>query len=303
MNQTNKKVDDKSSGQPLGNPTELLPYLISLWPQKSRTQIKNLLTNKQITINGKTVTQHNTIVKPGDKVAIGAKQNQISIQDSELFSIIYEDDALIVINKQAGVLTIATEGEKTRTAYSALSRYVKQQNPSNKIFIVHRLDRDTSGLLVFAKKPEIQKALQENWNEVIIRRTYIAIAEGVVKESEGQIRSWLHENRSMTLYSSQNPDGGKLAITNFKVIRRSIMYTMLEVDLLTGRKNQIRVHLKDLGHSIAGDRKYGAKTNPMGRMGLHASHLEFIHPKTRKHLKFKTPSPKKFLFLFCDSKH
>lgn len=303
MSQSNKTSDGKSSGPHIKNPTELLPYLISLWPQKSRTQIKNLLTNKQIVINGKTVTKHNAIVKPGDRVAIAAKQSQVSGEDSELFTIVHEDDALIVINKQAGVLTIATEGEKTRTAYSALSRYVKQQHPSNKIFIVHRLDRDTSGLLVFAKKPEIQKSLQENWNEVIIRRTYLAIAEGVVKESEGQIRSWLHENRCMTLYSSQNPDGGKLAITNFKVVRRSSAYSMLEVDLLTGRKNQIRVHLKDLGHSIAGDRKYGAKTNPIGRMGLHASHLEFIHPITREHLKFKAPAPKKFLFLFCEGKH
>jgi 23S rRNA pseudouridine1911/1915/1917 synthase len=214
------------------------------------------------------------------------------------FSIIYEDEHLIVIDKHAGILSIATNSEKKFNAYNFLSKHVKYDNPENKIFVVHRLDRDTSGLMMFAKSIEVQKKLQDNWHDIITERTYIAIAEGVIKDDKGTIQSYLHESKALKVYSSENPGDGKLAITNYKVVKRSDEYTMLEVRLDTGRKNQIRVHMQDIGHSLIADKKYGATTNPIGRLGLHSRVLGFIHPVTNEALRFQTAIPRKFTRLF-----
>jgi 23S rRNA pseudouridine1911/1915/1917 synthase len=278
---------------------ELMNFLLLAYPAKSRSKVKNLLSKQQVQVNGKVVSQFNYQLLPGNEVCIGKEKKVAPVTASSGFTIIHEDKHLIVVDKQAGMLTIATEGEKSKTVYYELSNYVKQQHHCNKIFIVHRLDRDTSGVLLFARNPKIQRLLQDNWNDAVLERTYIAITEGVVEKDEGVITSWLHENNSMVVCSSQNPEGGKKAITHYKVLRRSKQYSMLELNLETGRKNQIRVHMQDIGHSIINDKKYGAKTNPIGRLGLHAKCLGFVHPVTQEKLLFQSPIPKKFRALFA----
>jgi len=193
---------------------------------------------------------------------------------------------------------MATDTEKSKTAYSMLSEYVKKFDPKNLIFIVHRLDRDTSGLMMFAKSKKIQEALQKDWNESIIDRSYVVIVEGVVENEEGTVTSWLKENKALVMFSSQTPNDGQKAITHYKLLRANKQFSLLEVKLETGRKNQIRVHMKDMGHPVTGDKKYGAKLNPIGQMGLHARVLAFKHPVTGKTLRFDTPIPGKFLKVF-----
>ncbi len=278
---------------------ELMKFLLAGLKGKNRNNIKSLLSNKQVIVNGKVESQFNFMLKPGDEIKISNERlKQTEQMTARGFSIVYEDEHLIVIDKHAGILSIATKGEKDYTAYNFLSRHVKYQNPSNKIFVVHRLDRETSGLMVFARSAKVQKLLQENWNDNILERTYIAITQGIIPEDEGTIQSYLHESKALIVYSTEEPDGGKLAITNFKVMKRSDQYTMLEVRLDTGRKNQIRVHLRDYGYPLINDKKYGATANPIGRLGLHARVLSFIHPITRQPLRFQTAIPRKFTRIF-----
>jgi len=276
---------------------ELMKFLIENLPHKNRNNIKSLLSNNQVEVNGKPVSKFNHLLKPGFEVTIKSDRTA-GAKSFRGFSIVYEDRHLIVIDKHAGVLSISTEAEKEFTAYSLLSRYVKQDNPENKIFIVHRLDRDTSGLMIFAKNKHIQEKLQKNWNDNITDRTYVAVVEGVVEKNEGVVTSFLHENSAFVVYSNQDPEDGKWAITNYKVLKRSSLYTLLEVNLETGRKNQIRVHMADIGHPIINDKKYGSTQNPLNRLGLHARVLGFIHPETGKNMHFETVIPHKLLSLF-----
>lgn len=276
---------------------ELMKFLIEVLPHKSRNNIKSLLSGRQVEVNGKTASKFDLKLKAGVEVKIKWERAQPT-QVFKGFSIVYEDQHLIVIDKNAGVLSIATDSERDITAYSFLSAHVKREGPEMKIFIVHRLDRDTSGLMVFAKSKKIQHLMQENWSDVITERSYVAVTEGAMEKEEGVVTSYLHENSVYVVYSDQNPFGGKKAITNYKVLKRNKDYTLLEVRLDTGRKNQIRVHMQDLGHPIVNDKKYGAKLNPINRMGLHSRVLEFIHPITKKTMRFETPIPPKFLGLF-----
>lgn len=282
---------------------ELMKYLLAKMSGKNKNNIKSLLTNKQVWVNGMVESQFNHILNPGDKVKVGGERaaaisSKKSVQSFHGFSIVYEDEHLIVIDKHAGVLSIATSSEKNYTAYSFLSKHVKIENPKNKIFIVHRLDRETSGLMLFAKTTETQHLLQDNWRDLVTERTYVAIAEGIVEQDEGKITSYLHENKVFQVFSDQNPENGKLAVTHYKVLKRANNMTLLEVHLDTGRKNQIRVHMQDLGHSLINDKKYGATTNPIDRLGLHAKVLAFTHPITNVPLRFDTGIPRKFSRLF-----
>jgi 23S rRNA pseudouridine1911/1915/1917 synthase len=206
-----------------------------------------------------------------------------------------------VINKPPGLLTIATDKEKRRTAYSILSNYVKAENPDNKIFIIHRIDRETSGLLIFARSEKIKQQIQKTWNSTISQRTYIGVVEGVVTPPEGTITSWLTESKAFIVYSSQKQGQGKRAVTRYRTIAGNKTLSMLQINLETGRKHQIRVHMQDLNHPVIGDKKYGSKLNPLGRMGLHAQVLQFTHPTSGKLCRFDTGIPKNFIKLFaCD---
>lgn len=204
--------------------------------------------------------------------------------------ILYEDKELLVINKPSGLLTIATEKEKFNTLYHQAREYVKKQNPKNKIFIVHRLDKDTSGIVVFAKNEKLKLALQNNWESVAKTREYMALLCGAPKMNAGTIKNYLKESKTLHVYNS-NKNDGKLAITNYEIINKNKEYSLAKINILTGRKNQIRVAMSEIGCPIAGDKKYNAKKNPFRRLCLHASKLEFVHPVTKKVLIFEAKYP------------
>lgn len=207
--------------------------------------------------------------------------------------ILYEDKELLVINKPSGMLTIATDKEKIRTLYHEAREYVKKQNPKNKIFILHRLDKDTSGIVLFAKNEKLKKELQNNWNEIAYIREYLAIVEGKVEKKKDTIKSYLVEDKTHRVYSSEK---GNLAITHYETLAQNKTYSLLKINIDTGRKNQIRVQLSEIGHPIVGDKKYGSTKNPIGRMGLHASVLE-LNLKN-KNYKWVANIPKEFKTMF-----
>ncbi len=271
----------------------LMDFLMESMPQRKRTVIKNLLAHNQVAINGIPTTQFNTQLAAGDEVKVNLSR-EFRVFYNRRLKLVYEDDDIIVVNKGYGLLSMGTDKIKEGTAYSILRDYLKWQDPRNKLFIVHRLDRDTSGLMVFAKSVEAKEKLQHNWNNMVLSRKYLAIVEGKPEQEEGEIRSYLAENSRFEVYSTNNPEEGQLAVTRYKTLRTRNGYSLMEVSLDTGRKNQIRVHMKDLGHPIIGDRRYGAKSSPIHRMALHAQTLRFVHPITRKDMNFSTPVPASF---------
>lgn len=202
--------------------------------------------------------------------------------------ILYEDKYLIIINKKSNLLTISTDYEKENTLYKKVSSYVKRQHKSNKIYIVHRLDKDTSGIIIFAKTKEIKEKLQSDWKNTV--RKYIALVEKEVKE-DGVIKSWLKETKTLYTYSSYNKNDGLFAMTKYKVLKHNRKYSLLEIEIFTGRKNQIRVHMKDINHPIVGDKKYNSSVNPFKRLCLHAYYLRFTHPVSKQILEIKTEFP------------
>ncbi len=210
--------------------------------------------------------------------------------------IIYEDKEIIVVNKPSGLLCIATNKKETNTLYRMVSSYIKKSNPRLKIYIVHRLDKDTSGIVVFAKSQTIKLMLQNNWDKIATKRKYIAVVEGEVEKERDTIKSYLKETKTLLVYSTKGKDG-KLAITEYRKIFSNKNYSLLDITIKTGRKNQIRVHMKDINHIIVGDKKYGCKKNPIRRMCLHANILEILHPVTHKLMHFETDIPDNFIKL------
>jgi RluA family pseudouridine synthase len=273
---------------------QLLPFLIAKYPNRGRNKIKSLLTRGQVMVGQRVVTRHDHPLAVGDRVRI---LNTGAVQPRELITgvkILYEDDHIIVIDKPPGLLTMATDEEKDRTAYRIMNDHVRERNPKARVFIVHRLDRETSGLMMFAKTEAIKRQLQDNWTEAILERSYIALVEGAVKEEQATIKTWLKENATMTMFVSR-PGEGMIAITHYRVIKKTLEYSLLAVQLETGRKNQIRVHMQSIGHSVVGDKRYGSHKNPIARLGLHAHILSFTHPITNEILRFETATPAKFL--------
>jgi 23S rRNA pseudouridine1911/1915/1917 synthase len=271
----------------------LLEFLLNQIPGKSRNNIKSLLTHREVTVDGTVITQHDYNLQKGQIVCIEKTATRFKINEN-IPDIIYEDVDFIVINKPAGLVTVSTDNEKENTAYRFVTDYIRMKNPSNRVFVVHRLDRDTSGVLLFAKTEKIKFALQDNWNSLVDERGYIAVVEGVLTEKNGTVHSWLNQTKTLLVYSSYKPGDGLEAITNYSVIKEKNNYSLLDIRLQTGRKNQIRVHMKDIGHSVAGDKKYGAKTDPFKRLALHAYKLEIIHPFSKKPMHFETSVPECF---------
>lgn len=241
-------------------------------------------------LNGEICKIASRVIQPGDRVEVGEKRG--SVQPLHGIQIVHEDEDLMVIIKPAGLLTVATLHERERTAYSYLRNYLNAGH--EKIFIVHRLDKFVSGLLVFAKSEAIKEGLQAQFQKHSIQRKYWAIVEGIVEKDSGTIESRLAEDHTKRMHTTAKPESGKRAVTHYRVLRRFSNLTALEVQLETGRKNQIRAHLSELGHPIAGDESYGSALDPLGRMGLHAFCLGFVHPRTRKSLAFQTPAPPEF---------
>lgn len=283
---------------PVEQPGELMTFLLEKLPNKNRNNIKTLLRDKHILVEARVQTQYNYPLQPGQMVVV-ASQPQRGIGGLGGINILFEDQHLLVINKPAGLLSMASGREKTRTAYRILGDYLKRSDPRNRIFIVHRLDRETSGVMLFAKSEQVQKGLQGTWNAENKERTYVALVERTPELPQDTIRSYLKENKALVVYSTQDAEQGQLAITHYRVIESGYRYALLELTLETGRKNQIRVHMQDIGHPVAGDAKYGAATNPIGRLALHARTLVFAHPVTGEAMRFEVPVPKIFLSVFA----
>ena len=276
--------------------TTLLPFLLLRVRDKSRNTVKGLLSRRQVLVDGEVVTRFDAPLAPGQRVELLPKD---SAGAAELpFPILYEDTGLIAVDKPAGLLSMGNERERRRTAYRAVSDYVKAREPGRRIFIVHRLDRDTSGVLVFAKDEKLKRALQDNWENVVKKRGYLAAVEGTLPRWEGMVRSYLHETATHLVYSGPRGRQAKEAVTRYRMVAENRGYTLAAVEIDTGRKNQIRVHMQDLGCPIAGDRQYGAQTDPMGRLALHADVLVLTDPRTRKVLTLRAPLPITFRRLF-----
>ena len=275
-------------------PLPLMEFVCQMRPDTKRGDIKKWMKYGHLKVNGTVAKGFDTPVEPGAKVEFNSSR-PFPVFRHPRIEIVYEDDDVIVINKGYGLLSVSTLSHKKEdNAYEIIRNYVKNVDPRNKLFIVHRLDRDTSGLMMFAKSQEAQDILRHNWNNMILERLYVAVLEGNLQQDHGYVKSRLTENSQFVVYSTENPEEGRVAVTHYDVLARGNGYTLAQFSLNTGRKNQIRVHASELGHPIAGDRKYGAKGSPIHRLALHAQTLRFAHPITRKDMMFETPIPSKF---------
>lgn len=285
---------DRIKEFPVNAPVKLMEHLSASMPDRKRTFIKQLLSHNQVAVNGRPESQFDLELQPSDSVMVNFT-HEFKVFNNRRLKIVYEDDDIIVVEKGYGLLSMGNDKKPDNTAYSILRDYVKWTNPLNKIFIVHRLDRDTSGLMMFAKSMEAKEKMQHNWNNMVLNRVYVAVVEGEPEEKEGTVKSYLVENSRYEVYSTDDPKKGQLAVTRYRTIQTNGKYSLLELELDTGRKNQIRVHMHDLGHPISGDTKYGAEKSPLHRLALHAKTLRFIHPITRQIMDFSSRVPGGFM--------
>jgi 23S rRNA pseudouridine1911/1915/1917 synthase len=272
-------------------PAPLLEFLRAKLPHKSRNSLKGLLARGAVAVDGATVTRFDHALRAGQRVVIGGGKPAAG-PAAPAVRVVFEDEHLVVIDKPPGLLSVPSDSERVRTARASLG--------GRGVFTVHRLDREASGLMLYAKSREVQKRLQDSWQEAVHERGYVAVVEGRLERDQGTVTSWLKQNRNFVVYSSRVPGDGQRAVTRYRVLRRSAGYTLVEAHLETGRKNQIRVAMQDLGHSIVGDAKYGSSGNPLRRLALHALALAFDHPVTGEKLRFETPVPPEFLRLLAE---
>ena len=274
----------------------LLDFLLANVKQ-TKTKIKATLQGQGIKVNGKTVTQFDYQLLPGMKVAVSrTKRNQQQFK-SRYVKIVYEDRWLIVVEKQPGILSMAA-GHSSLNVKTVLDDYFKKSRQNCRAHVVHRLDRDTSGLMVYAKDIDTEQILEHSWHEIVYDRRYVAVCSGEVEPDDGTMASWLKDNKAYVTYSSPVDNGGKYAVTHFHVLDRTTEHSLVEFKLETGRKNQIRVHSADMGHPVCGDMKYGNCDDPLHRLCLHAWLLCFYHPVTHQPMEFETPVPATFRHLF-----
>ena len=273
----------------------LLEYLINN-VSESRSKLKATLQGRGIAVNGRMVTQFDYQLKAGDKIIISRhkKQNQFK---SRYVKIVYEDRWLVVVEKNIGILSMAA-GHSSLNVKSVLDDYFLKSRQKCRAHVVHRLDRDTSGLMVYAKDIETEQILEHNWHQIVYDRRYVAVVSGEMEQDNGTIANWLKDNKAYITYSSPTDNGGKYAVTHYQVLNRTTEHSLVEYKLETGRKNQIRVHSADMGHSVCGDVKYGNGDDPLHRLCLHAYMLCFTHPVTGEPMEFSTPIPTAFRSLF-----
>ncbi len=277
----------------IDRPGELLACLFAAWPEVKKKQVRTWLKFQAITVNGRAISQFDHPVMPGDVVAV--RSDRFAVPKTVLpggMKVYFEDAALLVIDKPEGLLSIASEAEQEKTAYFQLNEYFKSRNERSRerVWIVHRLDRETSGLMVFAKTPEAKESLQSGWDAA--EKKYEAVAEGVLKLNSGTWESDLNETNPFKVHSAPASAVTRHAVTHFRVLARGKQRTLVELTLETGRRHQIRVQLADAGHPIVGDKKYDARSDPAKRLGLHACSLKFPHPETGAEMSFLSPLPK-----------
>lgn len=272
---------------------ELLKFLYENLKDMKQKKVKAFLTDKKVLVDNKIITKYNYILKPKQVITIDENGGKYHLEKNNI-ELIYEDEEIIVINKPEGLLSIASVEEKEKTAYKILTQYVKLSNVKNRVFIVHRLDKETSGIMLLSKSENLKHKLQDNWDKLVQFRGYISLVEGILKVKEDTIKTMLIEDEKYMVHNTLSKDG-QLAITKYKVVAEGENISLLKIELKTGRKNQIRVHMQGIGHPVIGDKKYGSKKNPIKRLGLHAYKLAFIHPITNKKMEFETDIPNSFI--------
>ena len=276
--------------------TTLLEFLYFKMPDTPKKNVKALLAHHQVAVGGVPVSQFDYPLTKEDVVTVS--KYRIQRKSRYDLPILFEDDDIIALDKPSGLLSVATEREKGKTAYRLVSDYVAMKNRKSRVYVVHRLDEDTSGVLIFAKSAEVREALQHNWQEIVKKRGYYAIVEGEMEKNEDTLKDYLEQDNFQLVRVSHDKKKGKLAITHYKLIETKGPYSLLNVDISTGRKNQIRVQLGNKGHYVIGDDKYGEPSDPLKRLGLHAYELAFTNPLNGKEYDIKSPMPKEFKSLF-----
>ena len=276
-------------------PDTLLQYLLS-HAKESRNKIKATLQGRGIKVNGKVVTQFDAPLRKGDRIQVARRKNNCAFK-SRYVKIVYEDRWIVVVEKNIGILSMAA-GHSSLNVKSVLDDYFLKTRQRCRAHVVHRLDRDTSGLMIYAKDIDTEHILEHNWHGTVYDRRYVAVVSGEMEDDNGTVRNWLKDNKAYVTYSSPTDNGGKLAVTHFHVMARTTEHSLVEYKLETGRKNQIRVHSADMGHPVCGDTKYGNGDNPLHRLCLHAYVLCFLHPVTKERMEFATPIPTSFRSLF-----
>ena len=278
-------------------PSELLLFLLTIIKDCNRSKIKSMLTHKQFMVGDKITTKYNHPLKKGDIVKVSWDDGFRELKYQGV-KIVFEDEDILVVDKMAGMLSISAGKSKSPTVYKTMLHHVQLDNPIAALFVVHRLDKDASGLMVFAKNKNSQVAFQKDWDKSMKARKYLAVTQGTIEKDENTISNFLRENKALIMYITTNPKDAKNAITHYNVIKKNEFYSLMEIWQETERKNQARVHLKSIGHPIIGDKKYEATENPIGRMALHLKVLTFIHPTTKKEVSFETKVPNDFLKIF-----
>lgn len=282
---------------PVKDAMPLMEFLLKEMNGISRNRVKNLLQGHGITVDRKLVTQYNFILQPGQTVQVSRHKRSTELLNKYV-KIIYEDKDIIVIEKSEGILSMASAPGQF-CVKTILDEYFRKRHFPCTAHVVHRLDRETSGLMIYAKQLDMRKVLEENWHDIVYDRRYVALLCGKMEQEGGTVRSWLKDNKAYITYSSPIDNGGKEAITHYRCINTNGRFTLAEMRLETGRKNQIRVHMADLGHPVAGDEKYGNGQNPIHRLALHAFRLHFYHPRTGQPMQFETPYPTLFTRIFA----
>lgn len=275
---------------------QLLDWLIANLKGLSRNKVKDTLHGRGIKVNGKIVTQFDYPLTRGMKISVSKSKKNDTFK-SRYVNLVYEDPYLVVIEKKPGILSMAA-GHKSLNVKTVLDDYFRQTKQRCTAHVVHRLDRDTSGLMVYAKDMQTEQTLEHEWHNIVYDRRYVAVVSGEMEEDEGAIANWLKDNKAYVTYSSPVDNGGKYAVTHFHVLDRTTEHSLVEYKLETGRKNQIRVHSADMNHPVCGDVKYGNGDDPIHRLCLHAYMLHFFHPVTRARMEFETPIPSQFRMLF-----
>lgn len=281
-------------------PMLLMEFLMQEMHGISRNKVKAILSGHGVSVDRKLVTQYDFELTPGMVVRV-SKHKRSTELNSKFVKIVYEDKDIIVIEKNIGILSMAATTQ-TFCVKTILDEYFKRRHFKCTAHVVHRLDRDTSGLMIYAKNVEVQQILEENWQNIVTDRRYVAVLCGKMEKEGGTVTSWLKDNKAFITYSSPVDNGGKYAVTHYHTLKTNDDFSLVELKLETGRKNQIRVHMQDLGHPVAGDVKYGNGRNPIGRLALHAFRLNFYHPRTREFMNFETPFPTPFVLLFQENK-
>ena len=273
--------------------TTLLPFLYQCMPSMSKTEVKSMLKYKHVAIKGSAVTQFDIPLYTGDTVDVNFGRSFYKFNNPQV-KVLFEDKWMVVIEKASGLLSVANDTAREKNAYHIMRDYVRHDNPDAELYVCHRLDQYTSGILIFAKDEALMNEMRANWDFYVKERKYICVTENIPARQEDTIESLLTQNEHLRVHSTNDETVGRLAVTHYKVLQTRGRYALVDVEIFTGKKNQIRVHMSEMGCPIAGDVKYGAETNPVRRLMLHNYRLTFVHPVSGETMRFTLPIPSVF---------